>query len=365
MTEDTHYVYLGLGPLRRANLVREPHQNRFDQASLSLEGRGTWGRLDAALSLIEHGFKSRYDASSALRRFGSSARVGALDEDKDIHLAVGEMVLASPGHRALALAGRCPGLHQHDPHRPCVVDPARRTPDTLRGNPPRHSARVGHLRRNRLGPDPDTDPDRRGPLLHTGLRHHLQGASADADAELRRQGFVVRLDAQDRPGLASQRPAEPVGPTQPRPTRGRLQYCGRHWPGLQRPGGFTCATISPGLAVEPGVQRQGPLRRRPRPTARRRLRRALARRAERSVPAQRPCLCGQCRRRRRRRFRGRGELAADRRAGGLRQRSDRRSPHHRSRQPVRNPERRGPAWRAQDLGQHRPSPIAARWVSCD
>lgn len=96
MTEDTHYVYLGLGPLRRANLVREPHQNRFDQASLSLEGRGTWGRLDASLSLIEHGFKSRYDASSALRRFGSSARVGALDEDKDIHLAVGEMVLASP-----------------------------------------------------------------------------------------------------------------------------------------------------------------------------------------------------------------------------------------------------------------------------
>mgnify|MGYP003351994955 CR=1 FL=1 len=25
VTEDTHYVYRGLGPLRRANLVREPH----------------------------------------------------------------------------------------------------------------------------------------------------------------------------------------------------------------------------------------------------------------------------------------------------------------------------------------------------
>jgi len=96
MTEDTHYVYRGLGPLRRANLVREPHQNRFDQASLSLEGRGTWGRLDASLSVVEHGFKSRYDASSALRRFGSLASVGALDENKDIHLVVGETVLTSP-----------------------------------------------------------------------------------------------------------------------------------------------------------------------------------------------------------------------------------------------------------------------------
>ncbi|WP_159457579.1 TonB-dependent receptor [Brevundimonas sp. SH203] len=96
MTEDTHYIYRGSGPLRRANLVREPHQNRFDQASLSLEGRGDWGRLDASLAVVEHRFKSRYDASSALRRFGSSASVGALDENKDIDLVVGEAVLTSP-----------------------------------------------------------------------------------------------------------------------------------------------------------------------------------------------------------------------------------------------------------------------------
>lgn len=96
VTEDTHYVYRGLGPLRRANLVREPHQNRFDQGYLTLEGRGDWGRLDASLSVVEHGFKSRYDASSALRRFGSLGSVGALDENKDIHLVVGEAVMASP-----------------------------------------------------------------------------------------------------------------------------------------------------------------------------------------------------------------------------------------------------------------------------
>jgi len=98
-TQDTHYVYRGFGPLRRANLVREPHRNSFDQASLAVEGRGEWGRLDASLALVEHGFESRYDASSALRRFGSPARIGALDERKDIRLLVGEATWASPETR--------------------------------------------------------------------------------------------------------------------------------------------------------------------------------------------------------------------------------------------------------------------------
>jgi outer membrane receptor protein involved in Fe transport len=96
VTEDTHYVYRGLGPLRRANLVREPHQNRFDESSVSLEGHGPWGRMNASVAVVEHGFKSRYDASSALRRFGSLWRIGALDENKDIHLVVGEANFASP-----------------------------------------------------------------------------------------------------------------------------------------------------------------------------------------------------------------------------------------------------------------------------
>jgi outer membrane receptor protein involved in Fe transport len=96
MTEDTHYVYRGLGPLRRANLIREPHENQFDQASASIEGNGAWGRLTASVAVVEHEFTSRYDASSALRRFGSGWRVGALDENKDIRLVVGETSFASP-----------------------------------------------------------------------------------------------------------------------------------------------------------------------------------------------------------------------------------------------------------------------------
>lgn len=95
-TEDTHYVYRILGGLTRANLVREPHRNDFDETFVTLNGQGTWGRFDASVADIRHNFTSRYDASSALINFGSFGRIGALDEDKDIHLIVGEMTLHSP-----------------------------------------------------------------------------------------------------------------------------------------------------------------------------------------------------------------------------------------------------------------------------
>lgn len=95
-TEDTHYVYRVLGGLTRANLVREPHRNDFDETYVTLNGQGNWGRFDASVADIRHSFTSRYDASSALINFGSFGRIGALDEDKDIHLVVGEMTLHSP-----------------------------------------------------------------------------------------------------------------------------------------------------------------------------------------------------------------------------------------------------------------------------
>ena len=95
-TEDTHYVYRILGGLRRANLVREPHANDFSQAYATLSGEGEWGRLDASIATVRHRFQSRYDASTALRAFGSSARTGALDESRDIELLVGEATLSSP-----------------------------------------------------------------------------------------------------------------------------------------------------------------------------------------------------------------------------------------------------------------------------
>ena len=95
-TEDTHYVIRGLGPFRRANLVREPHRNRFDAGYVAVEGQGDWGRVDATVGFVRHVFRSRFDASTALFRFGSRGLIGALDEDKNIELLTGEVTFASP-----------------------------------------------------------------------------------------------------------------------------------------------------------------------------------------------------------------------------------------------------------------------------
>lgn len=100
-SEDTHYVFRTLGGLARANLVREPHRNDFDETYLSLTGEGDWGRLTGSLAHVKHRFNSRYDASSALPIFGSINRIGALDEAKNIELVVGELTLASPDTRRL------------------------------------------------------------------------------------------------------------------------------------------------------------------------------------------------------------------------------------------------------------------------
>ncbi|WP_426051706.1 TonB-dependent receptor domain-containing protein [Brevundimonas sp. SL161] len=95
-TEDTHYVIRGLGRFRRANLVREPHENDFNAAYVTLDGQAEWGRLDASIGYVRHDFRSRFDASPALIKFGSRQLIGALDEDKDIELLTGELSLASP-----------------------------------------------------------------------------------------------------------------------------------------------------------------------------------------------------------------------------------------------------------------------------
>ncbi|GAA0629079.1 TonB-dependent receptor [Brevundimonas kwangchunensis] len=97
-TNDTHYVYRFLGGLRRANLVREPHANDFDQLYGNLVGQGGWGRLEVTVARIDHSFASRYDASTALPAFGSRARIGVLDDAKDIDLLIGEATWTSlPG----------------------------------------------------------------------------------------------------------------------------------------------------------------------------------------------------------------------------------------------------------------------------
>lgn len=95
-TEDTHYVYRKSGSHTRARLVREPHDNEFREAHLSLEGKGDWGRLETTLSHVDHAFASRYDASAGLEFFGSQGHIGALDDIKKIDLTIFETVYSSP-----------------------------------------------------------------------------------------------------------------------------------------------------------------------------------------------------------------------------------------------------------------------------
>ena len=80
-----------IGLVHEAGKVEVDAAVRAARAALT----GDWGRMSASIAVVEHGFKSRYDASSALRRFGSGWRVGALDENKDIRLVVSETSFAS------------------------------------------------------------------------------------------------------------------------------------------------------------------------------------------------------------------------------------------------------------------------------
>ncbi|ADL00481.1 TonB-dependent receptor domain-containing protein [Brevundimonas subvibrioides] len=94
-TEDTHYIYRTLGGLTRANLVREPHRNTFEVLHAGVSGTGDWGQLDATVATVRHKFMSRYDASSALRTFGSGATLGALDDVQDTDLTTVDVTYAS------------------------------------------------------------------------------------------------------------------------------------------------------------------------------------------------------------------------------------------------------------------------------
>lgn len=94
-TEDTHYIYRILGGLTRANLVREPHRNTFQEVHGGLSGEGDWGHVDATVASVRHKFMSRYDASSALRSFGSGATLGALDDVQDTDLTTVDISYAS------------------------------------------------------------------------------------------------------------------------------------------------------------------------------------------------------------------------------------------------------------------------------
>ena len=106
VNDDAQYGLRRLGSGSRENLVREPHDNDFDESAITLAGDGGWGRATGSIARIGHQYISRYDATSAISRFGGPPGPAAFDEDRHVELTVAEATYASPADRRLhGLAG--------------------------------------------------------------------------------------------------------------------------------------------------------------------------------------------------------------------------------------------------------------------
>lgn len=88
-TNDTQYTTPILGPARRANRVREAHDNDFFQTALTLEGEVGGMRLHSSTGYVRHNYASQYDASSALDLFSANGfDLGVYSEDARVDLLV-------------------------------------------------------------------------------------------------------------------------------------------------------------------------------------------------------------------------------------------------------------------------------------
>ena len=94
---DSQYTTPGLGGQRRANQVRETHDNVLQQAAATISGAGDWGRFSSSTGYVRHRFASRFDATAALNGAGGAGvGVGLFDEASKVRLLVEDAVLSSP-----------------------------------------------------------------------------------------------------------------------------------------------------------------------------------------------------------------------------------------------------------------------------
>jgi iron complex outermembrane recepter protein len=114
---DTHYAEPTVGEYARANLVREPHDNDFLAAGLTLEGHKDWGDLTVTSSVLRHQYNSRYDASLALPLFAPGAPIlpSPFQDNHTAELLVNEVSVASPDRgRVRWLAGLFQSVGDND-----------------------------------------------------------------------------------------------------------------------------------------------------------------------------------------------------------------------------------------------------------
>jgi outer membrane receptor protein involved in Fe transport len=104
---DSQYTTPSLGGQRRANQVRETHDNVLQQGAVTVSGQGDWGRFESSTGYVRHRFSSRFDATAALSGADATAvDVGLFDEASKVRLLVEDAFVASPdGDRLRWLVG--------------------------------------------------------------------------------------------------------------------------------------------------------------------------------------------------------------------------------------------------------------------
>ncbi len=93
-SNDTQYVQAGQPAYTRRNQVREPHDNDFGEAHVSLRGDLDWADAHWSTALVRHRIASRYDASS-MPPVPVSPGPAAFDDEDAINSLVTEATLTS------------------------------------------------------------------------------------------------------------------------------------------------------------------------------------------------------------------------------------------------------------------------------
>lgn len=103
-SNDTQYVTTSMGPVigppRRANRVREAHNNDFSYGGATLHGEFDWGSITSSVNYVHHVFSSQFDASEALDDIfagAAGADLGAYLESTRSNMLVQDLVVRSSG----------------------------------------------------------------------------------------------------------------------------------------------------------------------------------------------------------------------------------------------------------------------------
>ena len=94
-SKDSQYTTPTVGVGRRANRVREGHDNQFLDIALRLRGGLGWADLASSTSFVRHDYGSRYDASTATSQFAAGYELGVYSEAARVRRLTQDLVLTS------------------------------------------------------------------------------------------------------------------------------------------------------------------------------------------------------------------------------------------------------------------------------